>query len=75
MDIQTRKIEFIQEFLKVQSEELISRLESVLKNKEVDFKPFTIEEFNARVDKSSEDSKNERVTESTVLRSEMEKWL
>ena len=74
MDIQTRKIEFIQEFLKVQSEELISRLESVLKNKEVDFKPFAIEEFNARVDKSLDDSKNEKVTESSVLRSEMEKW-
>ena len=74
MDIQTRKIEFIQEFLKVQSEELISRLESVLKNKDADFKPFTIEELNARVDKSLDDSKNDRVTESTVLRSEVEKW-
>ena len=74
MDIQTRKIEFIQEFLKVQSEELISRLESVLKNKDDDFKPFTIEELNARVDKSLDDSKNDRVIESTVLRSEMEEW-
>lgn len=31
MDIQTRKIEFVQEFLKLQSEKAISRLESVLK--------------------------------------------
>ncbi|KIA88134.1 hypothetical protein [Kaistella jeonii] len=74
MDIQTRKIEFIQEFLKVQSEELISQLESVLKNKKIDFKPFTIDEFNERIDKSMEDSKNNRVTETSNLLSEIKQW-
>ncbi len=74
MDLQTRKIEFIQEFLKVQSEELISHLERILKNRESDFKPFTIEEFNERIDKSMEDSKNDRVTEGSKLRSEIKQW-
>ena len=50
MDLQSRKIEFVQEFLKVQSEEVISRLEKVLKKEnkksdQEDFKPMTIEEF------------------------------
>src|SRR5690606_17877504 len=31
MDIQARKIEFIQKFLKIQSEEVISRLENILR--------------------------------------------
>jgi preprotein translocase subunit Sss1 len=31
MDLQTRKIEFVQEFLKVQSEEIIVRLEKILR--------------------------------------------
>ena len=66
MDLQTRKIEFVQEFLKVQSEEVISRLEKILwkENKSLDkedFKPMTIEEFNLRIDKSMEDSKNGRL--------------
>ena len=74
MDIQTRKIAFIQEFLKIQSEELISRLEILLKNKDEEFKPFTTEEFNARIDKSLEDSENNRVIETNDLLSEMKLW-
>ena len=63
MDIQTRKLEFIQEFLKIQSEEIISRLERILKNIDDDFSPLTIEEFNSRIDQSLEDSKNDKVIE------------
>lgn len=74
MDIQTRKIAFVQEFLKVQSEELISLLECLLKSKDEDIKPFTIEEFNERIDKSLEDSKNDRVTKSSQLLSEINQW-
>ena len=50
MDIQSRKIEFIQEFLKLQSEEVISRLEKLLKKEaekiRPDLKPMTVEELN-----------------------------
>jgi hypothetical protein len=31
MDLESRKIEFVQEFLKLQSEEVISKLEQLLK--------------------------------------------
>jgi hypothetical protein len=65
MDLQTRKIEFVQEFLKIQSEELISQLENLLKNKSTFddndfFNPMSIEEFNNRIDKSEDDFKNGR---------------
>ena len=74
MDIQTRKLEFIQEFLKVQNEELISRLERMLKNNDDEFNPFTIEEFNSRINQSLEDSKKDKVIESNELITEIEQW-
>ena len=64
MDLQTRKIEFIQAFLKLQSEEVISQFENLLKKKsatEIDeeyFKPMSIADFNSRIDKSEDDFKN-----------------
>lgn len=79
MDLQTRKIEFVQEFLKVQSEEVISRLEKILiqENKnydKLDFKPMSIEDFNSRIDQSMNDSKNKRLVKANELKAKMEKW-
>lgn len=74
MDIKARKLQFIQEFLKIQNEELITRLESVLKNDSKDFNPFTTEEFNARINQSLEDSKRDNVIESSELMKEMKQW-
>jgi len=59
MDLQTRKIEFIQAFLKLQSEEVISQFEKLLKKEsKIDshFEPMSIIEFNERIEQSSEDS-------------------
>ncbi|MDP5093534.1 MAG: hypothetical protein NWQ17_09485 [Polaribacter sp.] len=59
MDIQTRKIEFVQAFLKLQSEELISLFENILNSEtKEDLKPMTIEELNSRIDQSEKDFKN-----------------
>jgi len=78
MDLQSRKIEFVQEFLKLQSEEAISRLEKLLKiEKKWDgdgLEPMSVEELNERIDKSMEDSKNGRLTEVNQLLAEIEKW-
>ncbi|MDR6403456.1 MULTISPECIES: hypothetical protein [Chryseobacterium] len=74
MNIQTRKLKFIQEFLKVQSEELISRLEKILINNEDNFNPFSIEELNARIDQSLQDSKNDMITESNNLLFKIKQW-
>jgi len=64
MDLQTRKIEFVQEFLKLENEEIVAILEVVMKqqtsNTEDPFKPMTIDELNARIDRSEEDFKNGR---------------
>ena len=74
MDIQTRKIEFVQAFLKLQSENVISRFEKMLEKEIEGFRPMTIEEFNNRMDKSIEDSKNDRVIEATELLNEIKEW-
>ena len=78
MDIQSRKIDFIQEFLKIQNEELISRLEKLLRssksNEKAIFKPMTVAELNSRIDKSMADSKNNKLTSSNDLIAEIEKW-
>ncbi|HAH56456.1 MAG TPA: hypothetical protein DCM02_14530 [Flavobacterium sp.] len=79
MDLQTRKIAFVQEFLSIENEEAISRLENFLKkekkkNFDKEFLPMTMEEFNSRIDQSMEDSINGRLTESKDLLKEIEKW-
>ncbi|MCS3867677.1 hypothetical protein J3D55_000593 [Chryseobacterium ginsenosidimutans] len=72
MDIQTRKLEFIQAFLKLQSEEAIAQFEKLLKNtKNIDvenkFEPFSIEEMNDRISKSEEDFKNKKFKTTSEL--------
>lgn len=60
MDIQTRKLEFIQSFLKLQSEEVLTLLELVLKRSQEneateDLKPLSIQELNDRIFQSEKD--------------------
>jgi len=61
MNIEARKIEFIKEFLKVQSEDLISKLEQVLR------KEYPVEELNSSIDKSEDDFKNDRFKSSDKI--------
>jgi hypothetical protein len=79
VDLQTRKISFVQEFLKIQSEEVIIRLEKLLEKEKVrmtvsDFSPMTLKEFNTRIDESLLDSQNDRLTENNDLTTEIQGW-
>lgn len=79
MDLQSRKISFVQEFLSIESEELISRFENLLKNKNTAFKntelnSMTISELNRRIDQSEEDSNKGKLTEMEDFLDEIEKW-
>lgn len=77
MDLQTRKINFVQKFLKLQNEELILRLETLLKKEgksKAGIVPMSIEEFNVRIDQSLDDSKQGRLTGTDDLLSEIEGW-
>ncbi len=79
MDLQTRKLTFIQEFLRIQNEEIISGLEEMLKKRkaelyEENLKPMSMEQFNADIDQSLEDSANDRVISARDLKEEIKKW-
>ena len=74
MDLQTRKIEFVQAFLKLQSEELISQFENLLRIKSLQeiedgrvLEPMSIEEFNKRIDQSESDFKNDKYKSTSEL--------
>jgi len=71
MDLQSRKIEFVQKFLKIQNEELLSQLENLLKkkssSKSISISPMSIDELNARIDQSEEDFKKGKFKSSTEL--------
>jgi len=72
MNLEARKIEFVQEFLKLQSEEVILRLEKILKKEretgeESLFQPMTKNELNKRIDQSESDFKNDRFKSSSEL--------
>jgi hypothetical protein len=79
MNLEARKIEFVQEFLRLESEEIVSGLEEILKKRkaelyEKNLKPMSVEQLNADIDKSIEDSKNDRVISSKDLKAEIKKW-
>lgn len=79
MDIQARKIEFIQQFLKLQNESSIARLESVLNQEAREqhdkvFKPMTVEDLNKRIDQSMDDSQNNRVYSTDEMKSAISEW-
>ena len=55
----------------------ISHLEKLLKKvtqNNTELKPMNMKEFQKRMDQSSEDSQNRRLTENSKLISEIKKW-
>ena len=79
MNIETRKITFIQEFLKLQNEEIVIGLEKILHKRkaeliEDEMKPMSMEKFNSDIEQSLEDSKNGRTISAKKLRNEIQKW-
>ena len=77
MDLQTRKLNFIQNFLKLESEKAISHFEKLLQKESQnnsELTPMTMKDFQKRIDQSAEDSENGRLTENSKLISQIEKW-
>jgi len=79
MDIQARKIHFVQEFLRVADDEIVTKLESLLrierkKKLDAELHPMTLKEFNEIIDKSEDDFKNGRVIEAGKLANQIDIW-
>jgi hypothetical protein len=79
MDIQTRKINFVQEFLRLRNIKLIEKLEKILledkaKDYEANLKPMSIDNFNQMIDKSIDDAKQGNVVNARELKESVKKW-
>jgi hypothetical protein len=72
MNIQVRNIQFVQEFLRVADDEIVAKLENLLrverkKKLDEELNPMTLKELNEMIDNSEEDIKNGKVTEAPNL--------
>jgi len=79
MDIQTRKINFIQEFLRLRNIKLIEKLEKILLedkavNYEANLNPMSIDDFNEMIDQSVEDAKQGKVISAQDLNESVKTW-
>ena len=79
MDLQERKIHFVQEFLRLNSEEIIHKLEDTLKAEKKKMSkrkltPFTLEELNEKIERAEDDIRNGRVLTTAELKEQMKSW-
>ena len=79
MNLETRKLSFIQEFLRLQNEEIVSGLENFLRKRKIellenDLKPMSLEQSNTEIAKALDDYKHERIIKASDLKDKIQKW-
>ena len=79
MDIQTRKLHFIQEFLRLANENIIEKFEKLLQQErkkiiEKDISPMTLVQYEQRINNAKSDLMNNRVTTAKKLKKEISSW-
>ena len=79
MDIQTRKLHFIQDFLRLVNDNILEKFEKMLaderKKKFIDeVKPMTMQQYEKRIDRAFEEFKSNKVKTARALKKEITKW-
>lgn len=77
MDLQTRKIAFIQDFLKLESEKVIVQFEKLLQkqtNPNSTLEPMSVVDFQKRIKQSVSDSNEGKLTLSEHFLEEIAEW-
>jgi predicted component of type VI protein secretion system len=79
MDIQKRKIQFIQEFLKYGNSDILSKFEELLKNErqkalEKEIKPMALKEYEQRIERAFVEIKSNKVKNARNLKREIATW-
>lgn len=79
MNIAARKLNVIEEFLKISDEKTILKFESLLRDLEdkkvpENLKPMTLDEFYSMIDQAEDDIKNGRVIETKELLKKIDSW-
>ncbi|HUI32347.1 MAG: hypothetical protein PHO84_01360 [Dysgonamonadaceae bacterium] len=79
MDISTRKLNLIEEFLRISDESIIEQLESFImtekkKQYERDLKPMALKEFHEMIDQAKQDKVNGRIISQEELKKRVKSW-
>ena len=78
MDLSARKIAFIQEFLKLQNEEVVAALEHLLQKNEADYSSdidaMSVDQFHEDINQSLDDAQNNRTTDAQELKRKTKGW-
>ncbi|MEN4760092.1 MULTISPECIES: hypothetical protein [unclassified Chryseobacterium] len=79
MNLEARKISLVQEFLRIDNEEIISALENVLhkiksENFDESLKPMSVDQFNDEIDKAIDDEANDRIINIKDLKNKIQQW-
>lgn len=78
--VDSRKLQFIEELLKVENEDIINKLESILHEERMKFleqelgSPMSLKTFNAMIDNSEDDLATGKITTSNELKKKVQKW-
>jgi hypothetical protein len=78
--VNSRKLHFIEELLKIENEDIIKKLESILQEERLKFleqelgTPMSLKTFNAMIDKSENDLAEGKVTTANELKKKIQKW-
>jgi hypothetical protein len=79
MDISAKKLELIEEFLKISDESIIEKLESLIrlekkKTKAAKVKPMQMDDFKKMIDQAKKDKDEGRVISHQDLKSKIKSW-
>ncbi len=79
MNLEARKISFIQQFLRLQNEDIILGLEKLLLKGVADLTdeeimPMSVNQFNKEIDQSEDDFNKGRIISEDELRAKIKKW-
>jgi hypothetical protein len=79
MDIQARKILFIQEVLRLKNEKIIDKLERILHQErkrmaKKEINPMTIEQLNSIIDQAEEDAVKNRLYSAEEILKDIDSW-
>ncbi len=79
MDLQARKIHFVQEFLRLNNENIISKFEQILHSEKKKLysgnpSPMSLTDFNRIIDNAEDDAESGRVKDTFELDKDIDSW-
>ena len=79
MELQARKIQFIQDILRLKNEKILQKLENILrleKEKQIkeEFTQMTMAEYDTLIDRAENDAENNRLFNAEEILKDIDSW-